>query len=497
MFYDANNVQLSTTVDDVTSEDTAKKYVAWGWNVIIIDGNDADEIREGLRFANKSEDKPTLIIGKTIMGKGCLKDSGENFEGETATHGQPISAAGASYKATILNLGGDPENAFKIFPEVKKLFLHRKEELIKQTTEKKKSAKKWAIENKELAIKLNYFLSGNIPDFDFSKIEQSPNAATRVASATVLSAFANEIENMLVSSADLSNSDKTDGFLKNTKPLSKNDFSGAFLQAGVCELTMACIMNGVALHGGVIPVCATFFVFSDYMKPAVRLSALMELPVVYIWTHDAFRVGEDGPTHQPIEHEAQIRLMEKLQNHSGKNAMLVLRPADVEETTVSWKMALENKNTPTALLLSRQNIKNLPVENPYQNALKATKGGYTVLDCEGTPDVILLASGSEVSTLIEASKMLNEKIKVRVVSVPSEGLFRCQEMEYQQAILPVGVPRFGLTAGLTINLEGLVGEKGKVLGLNHFGYSAPATVLDDKFGFTPAHISNEINNYLI
>ncbi|GGK46203.1 MULTISPECIES: transketolase family protein [Flavobacteriaceae] len=496
MFYDSNDIQLSTTVDDVTSEDTAKKYIAWGWNVSIIDGNNASEIREALKLANSSLDKPTLIIGKTIMGKGCLQESGENFEGKTATHGQPISAAGASFKATIENLGGNPENPFQVFPEVEELYLNRKGELLKFAAEKKKIEKEWTAENKELAVKLERFLSGEVPDFDFSKIEQNPNSATRGASATVLSAFANEIENMLVSSADLSNSDKTDGFLKNTTSLNKNDFSGAFLQAGVCELTMASIMNGVALHGGLIPVCGTFFVFSDYMKPATRLSALMELPVIYIWTHDAFRVGEDGPTHQPIEQEAQIRLMEKLQNHSGRNSMLVLRPADVVETTVAWKMALENKKTPTALILSRQNIKNLPVENPYINALKAAKGAYVVVDCVGTPDIVLLASGSEVSTLIESTDKLKEDFKVRVVSVPSEGLFRSQELEYQQSVLPAGIPRFGLTAGLSVNLEGLVGENGKVWGLNHFGYSAPATVLDDKFGFTPEHISKEIINYM-
>jgi len=496
MFYDSNDIQLSTTVDDVTSEDTAKKYIAWGWNVIIIDGNDADEIREGLRFANKSSDKPTLIIGKTIMGKGCLKASGEHFEGETATHGQPISAAGASFIATIKNLGGNPENPFQVFPEVEELYSKRREELQILAAEKKKEEKEWAIENKDLAEKLERFLSGELLDFDFSKIKQSPNSATRVASATVLSTFANEIENMIVSSADLSNSDKTDGFLKNTTPLKKGDFSGAFLQAGVCELTMACIMNGLALHGGITPVCATFFVFSDYMKPAVRLSALMELPVIYLWTHDAFRVGEDGPTHQPVEHEAQIRLMEKLQNHSGRNAMLVLRPADVEETTVSWKMALENKYTPTALILSRQNIKNLPAQDPYQNSLKATKGGYIVVDCEGTPDVILLASGSEVATLIEASDRLKEQLNIRIVSILSEGLFRSQDITYQNSVLPVGVPRFGLTAGLTVNLEGLVGENGKVWGLEHFGFSAPAAVLDEKFGFTSENISEEILKYL-
>jgi transketolase len=203
----------------------------------------------------------------------------------------------------------------------------------------------------------------------------------------------------------------------------------------------------MSLHGGVIPACGTFFVFSDYMKPVVRLAAIMEKPIVFIWTHDAFRVGEDGPTHEPVEQEAQIRLMEKLQNHSGRNSVLVLRPADVHETTVAWKLALENKNTPSALVLSRQNIKDLPATTSrFEEALKADKGAY-VVESDENYDVILLASGSEVSTLVEGAALLRkEGIGVRIVSVPSEGLFRKQSIEYQESVLPKGKKKFGLTA---------------------------------------------------
>jgi len=299
---------------------------------------------------------------------------------------------------------------------------------------------------------------------------------------------------MIVSSADLSNSDKTDGFLKNTRAFGNGDFGGAFLQAGVSELSMAAILSGLALHGGVIPVGGTFFVFSDYMKPAVRLAALMELPVIYIWTHDAFRVGEDGPTHQPVEHEAQIRLLEKLKNHSGKPSLLALRPADGAETTVAWKLALENRHTPTALILSRQNIADLPsaAQNRYQDALKAEFGGYIVEDCPDRPDIILLASGSEVSTMAAAAALLRARgRKVRVVSIPSEGLFRGQDPSYQETVLPAGVPKLGLSAGLPITLEGLTGPGGKVFGLESFGYSAPASVLDEKLGFTAENVLKE------
>ena len=499
MFFDSNDIQLSTDTDAVTKEDTAKKYEAWGWRVMTIDGNNADQIRLALKNANSETEKPTLIIGKTIMGLGALTAAGENFERKCATHGMPLGEAGASFELSIKNLGGNPENPFVIFDEVKSLYEKRKTVLINSAAAKKAEMKKWETANAALTAKLNLFFSKNTPEFDFSAIAQKDNSATRAASSAVLAEFAGKVENMIVSSADLSNSDKTDGFLKKTTAFKKGDFSGSFLQAGVSELTMACLANGMALHGGVIPVCATFFVFSDYMKPAVRLAALMELPVKYVWTHDAFRVGEDGPTHQPVEQEAQIRLMEKLKNHHGHNSMLVLRPADANETTVAWKMALENTHTPTALILSRQNITNLPVNgNRYEAALQAEKGAYIVSKPEGKPDVVLVASGSEVATLVEGAKLLKEKdnLKVQVVSVPSEGLFRSQSKEYQSGVLPTGIPRFGMTAGLPVTLEGLVGENGKIWGLESFGFSAPYTVLDNKLGFNGENVYNQVKEML-
>jgi transketolase len=499
MFFDSNDIQLSTDTDAVTIEDTAKKYEAWGWNVVTIDGNDTDQIRKALKNANAETEKPTLIIGKTIMGLGAVTASGESFERKCATHGMPLGEAGASFELSIENLGGNPDNPFVIFDDVKELYEKRKEKLISESAAKKAEQVEWEKSNADLAAKLNKFFSKDVSGFDFSAIVQKDNSATRAASSAVLAEFAGKVENMIVASADLSNSDKTDGFLKKTTAFKKGDFSGSFLQAGVSELTMACLANGMALHGGVIPVCGTFFVFSDYMKPAVRLAALMELPVKYVWTHDAFRVGEDGPTHQPVEQEAQIRLLEKLKNHHGHNSMLVLRPADANETTVAWKMALENTNTPTALILSRQNITNLPVEGKrYESALQAEKGAYIVLKPEVKPDVVLVASGSEVATLVEGAKLLKEKdgLKVQVVSVPSEGLFRSQTKEYQTSVLPVGIPRFGMTAGLPVTLEGLVGENGKVWGLESFGFSAPYTVLDNKLGFNGENVYKQVKEML-
>ena len=497
MFYDANNIQLSTTVGEVTTENVAMKYEAWGWKVITINGNDVTEIRRALTDANAETSRPTLMICNTIMGKGAVGADKSSYENKVSTHGQPLSAAGVSIADTIRNLGGNPDDPFQIFPEVAELYAKRAKELEAIVAERYAAKAEWAKANLELAAKMDLWFSGKAPVIDWKAIEQKPNQATRAASATVLGVLATQVENMIVSSADLSNSDKTVGFLKKTHAFVKGDFSGAFLQAGVAELTMACVCIGMSLHGGVIVACGTFFVFSDYMKPAIRMAALMEQPVKFIWSHDAFRVGEDGPTHEPVEQEVQIRLMEKLKNHKGHNSMLVLRPADVTETTIAWKMAMENTATPTALIFSRQNITDLPAKgNRYDEALQAEKGAY-IVESDENPDVIMVASGSEVSTLEEGAALLRaDGIKVRIVSVPSEGLFRSQSKEYQESVIPTGSKVFGLTAGLPVNLEGLVGANGKVWGLESFGFSAPYKVLDEKLGFTGQNVYNQVKELL-
>ena len=493
MFYDSNDIQLSTECGVVMNEDTEAKYKAWGWNVINCNGNDVDEIRKALDSARDEKHRPTLIIGKTIMGKGALQEDGSSYEHSIKTHGAPLG--GNAYINTIKNLGGDPENPFVIFPETQKLYANRKKELEKIVADRKAKEKEWAKANPEKAEQLRTWFSGDAPKIDWATIEQKPDVATRVASATCLGLLAEQVPNMICASADLSNSDKTDGFLKKTKSIVNGDFTGAFFQAGVSELTMACMCIGMMLHGGVIAAMGTFFVFSDYMKPAVRMAALMKTPVKFIWSHDAFRVGEDGPTHEPVEQEAQIRLMEKLQNHSGEDSVRVFRPADAEETTVCWQMAMENMSTPTALILSRQNIKNLPAGNNYT---LARKGAYIVKDSESDYDVILVASGSEVASCIAGAELLKaDNIKVRIVSAPSEGLFRRQSDEYQAEVLPKKAKIFGLTAGLPITLQGLVGANGTVFGLNSFGFSAPYKVLDEKLGFTAENVYKQVKDFLV
>lgn len=495
MFYDANNVQLSTMVDEVDDENIAMKYEAWGWKVISIDGNNVEEIRRALTEAKAEKNKPTLIIGKTIMAKGALGADQSSYENKISTHGQPLSAAGVSIEATIKNLGGNPDEPFVIFPEVAEMYAKRTVELNVLMDKHRSIKAAWAGKHPDLAKKMEDWFAGKVPTIDWSSIEQKPNQPTRAASAKVLGILGEKVENMICASADLCNSDKTDGFLKKTHAFKRGDFTGAFFQAGVAELTMACICIGMSLHGGVLAACGTFFVFSDYMKPALRMAALMELPVKFIWTHDAFRVGEDGPTHQPVEQEAQVRLLEKIKNHKGKNSMLVLRPADGAEVTVAWKMAMENMSSPTGLIFSRQNVNDLP-NHTYRDALASEKGAY-ILNEDENSDVTLVASGSEVATLVDGATLLRaEGIKVRIVSMPSEGLFRAQSKDYQASIIRPGSKVFGLTAGLSVNMENIVGFNGKVWGMDSFGYSAPYKVLDEKFGFTGENVYKQVKELL-
>ncbi len=494
MFYDSNDIQLSTECAEVMQEDTAAKYKAWNWNVIEIDGSDVEQIRKALDAAKQEQERPTLIIGKTVMGKGALKADGTSYEHNVKTHGAPLGDG--AFANTIKNLGGNPENPFVIFDDVKKLYADRAEELKAIVAKRKDAEAEWAKQNPALKEQMDEWFSGKAPKIDWSKVQQKEGSATRAASAACLSELAKQVPNMICASADLSNSDKTDGFLKETHALQKGDFSGAFFQAGVAELTMADMCIGMMLHGGVIAAMGTFFVFSDYMKPAVRIAALMGVPVKFIWTHDAFRVGEDGPTHEPVEQEAQIRLMEKLQNHKGQDSVRVFRPAEADETTVCWAMAMENMDTPSALILSRQGIAKLPAGNDYE---QARKGAYIVAGSDENPDVILVASGSEVSTLEAGCEALRKDgIKVRVVSAPSEGLFRRQPQEYQDAVLPYDVKKFGMTAGLPCTLEGLVGigPNSKIFGMKSFGFSAPYKVLDEKLGYTGENVYKQVKAFL-
>ncbi len=499
MYYDANDVQLSTKVDAVTSEDTAAKYRAWGWNVLEVDGCDPAAIDAALTVAEQEQERPTLIIGHTVMARKAVAADGSSLEGFVSTHGQPLSKAGADIAATVRGLGGDPENPWVIFDDVKALYDRRREELSEYSDEWRKRFDAWREANPEEAKRLGDWLGGRMPELDFDSIPLKPGMATRNASAAVLGYLAEHVGNMIVSSADLANSDKTDGFLKKTRAFVAGDFGGAFLQSGVAELTMACIINGIALHGGLIGACATFFVFSDYIKPALRMSALMELPVKFIYSHDSFRVGEDGPTHEPIEQEAQLRLMEELHNLSGKRSVLVLRPADSAETVEAYRLALATNDRPSVLIFSRQDVPDLPGDDRRERAKGIKRGGYTVFGSDDRqPDVVLVANGSDVGLLVDAAKLLKERdgVEAKVVSVPSVGLFLDQDAAYRESVLPKGVRRFGLSGGLTSSLLPLMDGEYRLFGLDRFGASAPAKVLEEKFGFTPENVYSQVKNFV-
>lgn len=496
MFYDSNNVQLSTKVDEVDTEDIAAKYRAWDWNVIEVDGSDVVAISDALKQATEECCRPTLIIGRTVMAKKVLDKNGGSLEGAVSTHGQPLSKAGADIEATIRYMGGDPENPWAIRPEVKELYESRAAELKKIVAARRVEFDKWAEENPDKAALLKCYEEMTLPELDWSDVVLKADQPSRAASAACLGFLAEHVGNMIVSSADLCNSDKTDGFLKKTGQLMKNNFSGGFLQAGVAELTMACIMNGIVLHGGMYAACGTFFVFSDYMKPAIRMAALMKLPVKFIYSHDSFRVGEDGPTHEPIEHEAQIRLLEQIKNPDGSPSVLVLRPADGPEVVACYKLAMENDKTPTVIICSRQNLEDLPGEDRRQEAMQAEKGGY-IVRASANPEVVLVANGSDVALLLHAAdELAKDGIQSQVVSIPSIGLFLHQPKEYRDTVIPPGVKEFGLTSGVPATLFPVMKGNFKIVGLERFGASAPAKILEEKFGYTVPAVTARIREFM-
>lgn len=502
-FYDANGVQLSCKTDDVMDQDFKKQYESWGWNVLEADGENIDELRCAFQKAFAEKERPTIIIGHTTMAKGAIGADGKSFEGEVSTHGQPLSGAGASTEATIQNLGGSAENPFQVFPEVESAFEERLAELRKLAAEWKSKKAAWDKKNPDKAKTLASWLSGKGIRLDLRNLEQKEGVATRNSSGAVLAYLAKNYRNIICSSADLSNSDQTQKFLNETRIMRPGDFGGAFVQVGVAELTMGAIACGIALHGGLYPICATFFVFSDFMKPVIRMAALQNLPVKYVFTHDSFRVGEDGPTHQPIEHETQIRLLEALTKPNGRPQMLVLRPADAAETSIAWEMAFENEDSPTALILTRQKVGTLPCpqgSSRYDEASKCRKGAYIVSDNTPkgkSPDLTFVANGSDVLLEHEAAEILRGEGKsVRVVSMISPKLFLLSDKSYRDSVIVPWTPVFALSSGLPVLFKDVVGGFGKTVGLERFGASAPASVLEEKFGYKPEAVASEARKYL-
>lgn len=469
LLYDSNRISIEGSTDLAFTEDVAKRYEAYNFSVFKVkDGNNIEEINSALDKA-KNSDRPSLIIISTNIGYGC-----PDKVDKASAHGEPLGNENLLKTKEYLDYKEEPFTVSKEvidhMEEVKKS-LKKKEEDWNKLYESYKE--KYKEEYEEL-IKWNrgdFILDGEefFKEFNFNK-----PVATRQSSYDILNKLSDYLPNMIGGSADLGPSNKTD--MKGKGYFSKENRGGRNIHFGVREQAMASITNGITLHGGLKSFCATFLIFSDYLKSSLRLSALMKLPVTYIFTHDSMGVGEDGPTHQPIEQLTTIRSIPNVVD---------FRPADGKETIAAWYYSVTNKENPTVLALSRQNI---PVYN--ETSMEALKGGYILVDTIGDPDIILMASGSEVEYIYEAAKLLKEyKFKARVVSMPSMKLFERQSLEYRESILPNKVrKRLAIEAGSTMPWYKYVGIDGEIIGKDTFGASAPGEILFKEFGFTTENV---------
>ena len=480
MLYDSNNITIDGPTHISFTEDTRKRFEAYGWQVLEIDGHDYDQINAAIAEAKKEKSKPSIIICKTIIGFGS-----PNRAGTSKAHGEPFPAEEIELMKEKLGLPKD--KSFFVPDEISDLRAKTQEKGENLENQWNELWENYKNKNQEAAKELENSIKGeiskealDIPQFGFEKA-----IATRSASGTVLNHIAKYIPQLMGGSADLTPSN-------NTLPAGEESFSpenpkGRYIRYGVREHGMAAIMNGMALHGGVLPYSGTFFVFSDYMRPAMRMSALMEQQVVYVLTHDSIGLGEDGPTHQPEAHLWAYRMIPN---------MTVIRPMDANETAEAWKSALKNKKGPTCLVLTRQN---LPVYDRaglgWAKSEEAQKGGYVL--CEDKDfEVIIIATGSEVELAVEAKAKLNEQgVKVRIVSMPSTNIFDEQSQEYKESVLPKNIlKRVAVEAGVTLGWYKYVGLEGRVIGLDRFGASAPYKTLYKEFGITTDAIVEAVNS---
>jgi transketolase len=479
LFYDDNGISIDGPVDGWFADNTPKRFEAYGWRVFRdVDGHDAAAVRKALHKAQKPSGKPTLICCKTVIGQGA-----PNKAGSHDVHGSPLGSAEAA--ATRLALGW-PFAAFEVPSEVKAAWNARRRGAREHRIWKRRF-KAYALDFPDLAAEFSRRIAGELPRDFGKKVEAwiaglasaADPLATRKASQVSIGALAAVLPELLGGSADLTGSNLTDW--KGCRKIGKSR-AGNYIHYGVREFGMAAIMNGVALHGGFIPFGGTFLVFSDYARNALRLSALMGLRVIYVFTHDSIGLGEDGPTHQPIEHIASLRLMPNME---------VWRPCDLLETAVAWRAAVERTDGPTSLILSRQN---LPQQTrTAERAARAALGGYVLKDAEagGKPDLVLIATGSEVALAMQAHSLLATRgLRARVVSMPSTTVFDKQSESYRQSVLPNEVKRIAVEAGVSDFWRKYVGLAGAVVGIDRFGESAPGQALYDHFGFTPERIAD-------
>ena len=480
MLYDSNNITIDGPTHISFTEDTRKRFEAYGWQVLEIDGHDYNQINAAIAEAKKEKSKPSIIICKTIIGFGS-----PNRAGTSKAHGEPFPAEEIELMKEKLGLPKD--KSFFIPNEISDLRAKTQEKGENLENQWNELWENYKNKNQEAAKELENSIKGEISKeaLDIPQFGSEKAIATRSASGTVLNHIAKYIPQLMGGSADLTPSN-------NTLPAGEESFSpenpkGRYIRYGVREHGMAAIMNGMALHGGVLPYSGTFFVFSDYMRPAMRMSALMEQQVVYVFTHDSIGLGEDGPTHQP---EAHLWAYRTIPN------MTVIRPMDANETAEAWKSALKNKKGPTCLVLTRQN---LPVYDRaglgWAKSEEAQKGGYVL--CEDKDfEAIIIATGSEVELAVEAKAKLNEQgVKVRIVSMPSTNIFDEQSQEYKESVLPKNIlKRVAVEAGVTLGWYKYVGLEGRVIGLDRFGASAPYKTLYKEFGITTDAIVEAVNS---
>ncbi|HUV75508.1 MAG TPA: transketolase [Dehalococcoidales bacterium] len=478
--YDDNDISIEGSTDITFTEDVAQRFQAYGWHVVgPVDGMDVASVEQTIRMAQAESDRPSLIICRTIIGYGS-----PNKQGTASTHGEPLGEE--EVRLTRENLGWTYEQPFTIPPEVLAHFRQAQERGKGYQEEWQKKLEAYRKAYPDEAGQLEESLRGDLPegwDKDLNGLFKTGDKpiATRSASGQVMNLVATRVHSLMGGSADLAPSTKT--ILKDKGDFGIDNYCGRNMRFGVREHAMGSITSGMALHGGIIPYTATFLVFSDYMRPPMRLAAMMGLRVVYIFSHDSVGLGEDGPTHQPVEQIMGLRTVPNL---------VVIRPADATETVEAWKVALQRRHGPTALLFSRQNLPVLDRE-ALAPASGVQRGGYVLWEAAKQPEVILMVTGSEVHIALEAGKLLQEKgISARVVSLPSWELFDEQPAEYRHSVLPLEVAvRVSIEAGVKLGWERYVGPKGVAIGLSRFGASAPWQVVYEKLGLTARHMADE------
>jgi transketolase len=483
-FYDDNGISIDGEVHDWFTDDTPKRFEAYGWHVVRdVDGHDPVAIETAIQAAKAEPDRPTLVCCKTIIGWGS-----PNKQGTEATHGAALGEAEVAATRQHIDWPYEPF----VIPDAIRAGWDARTAGAKAEHGWRERMAAYAGAYPELAAELTRRLQGELPagwreavaQFARAAQEKPAALATRSASQKVLDVLGATIPELLGGSADLTGSNNTNH--KGSKSVTGGDIAGNYLHYGVREFGMAAIMNGVALHGGFVPYGGTFLVFQDYARNAVRMSALMKQRVIYVFTHDSIGLGEDGPTHQPIEHVASLRLIP---------GMHVWRPCDTVETAAAWSAAVARADGPSCLILSRQALP--PMERSVAQAADVARGGYVLLDSGGRPDCILIATGSEVGLAIDAAKRLTEAgRRARVVSMPCTAMFDAQPQQYRDSVLPAGVPRVAIEAGVRDGWWRYVGTGGAVIGIDSFGASAPAKKLFEHFGFTPENVARIVAGLL-